>query len=737
MRGFHRMLWIVAILAISVPSGLDSCAIAPPTPVFATSQRPADLRQFLAGKVGVLQRSYHRRYLIGAFRLLSGIPLTESEIASLYPTPPSSGVPPEGTPFQDAWTVDRAAFVILGPAPKVDAYKTVSAAGIISSFQNCHEDAFLVASETLSEVSQSWGGGGPKTLDWVRAQDQVFANCSSKDPLIPDPPQPNADPLFAAYRRYQIAAALFYSGQHRKASEAFDLIGADEESPWRGYGPYLAARALLRAGAFDHDREAFKEAERRLRAILTDPQLSEWHDASLRLLHLGQVQTEPWSRVVELSRELTIPRNSDDMDESAHDFLTLLDGGRDASDRQWSPSEVTEVEKSAELAAWLLSMLAEPPADAGERSVERWRKTRNPVWLISALANAPSADLPELLEAARQIPPTAAAYESVAYYAISREILQGHRGSARLWADQALAKRLQLSSRNLILARRGGLARNWNEFLRFGLRKPEPHIVEFEEHEEEADRPPLATGTAPAFDEDVIRAFNSQAPLSAWVDASENPQLPVSIQLRIAEAGWLRAMVLGRDAESRKLMARVAQLQPGSVGVVGGFLSARDSEEAKFAALYLVLRTPALRPELLPAQYETINLAAARSVATDAYGFRFGCWHEQPVAGMKQVHSAPASFLTVSQRDAGEAESEKILESEPWEATYLAHQTLEWARKHPEDPRIPEALHRSVIASYYRCTDENTGKYSKQAFDLLHRQYPKSEWAARTPYWYK
>ena len=94
-------------------------------------------------------------------------------------------------------------------------------------------------------------------------------------------------------------------------------------------------------------------------------------------------------------------------------------------------------------------------------------------------------------------------------------------------------------------------------------------------------------------------------------------------------------------------------------------------------------------------------------------------------------------FLTPDQRSAAETEWKQIRAAEPWGATYLARQTLDWARKHPDDPRLPEALHRAVQASRYRCTDADTGKYSQQAFDLLHRKYPKSSWTARTKYWYK
>jgi hypothetical protein len=55
----------------------------------------------------------------------------------------------------------------------------------------------------------------------------------------------------------------------------------------------------------------------------------------------------------------------------------------------------------------------------------------------------------------------------------------------------------------------------------------------------------------------------------------------------------------------------------------------------------------------------------------------------------------------------------------------------------PKDPRAPEALHLAVNANRYGCTGKQTGQLSKQAFDLLHRRYPASPWAAKTKFWYK
>jgi hypothetical protein len=67
---------------------------------------------------------------------------------------------------------------------------------------------------------------------------------------------------------------------------------------------------------------------------------------------------------------------------------------------------------------------------------------------------------------------------------------------------------------------------------------------------------------------------------------------------------------------------------------------------------------------------------------------------------------------------------------------YLSQFVTEWAKQNPEDPRIPEALHLAVRSTRYGCTDKETGKFSRAAFELLHQRYPKSLWAKKTPYWY-
>ena len=48
-----------------------------------------------------------------------------------------------------------------------------------------------------------------------------------------------------------------------------------------------------------------------------------------------------------------------------------------------------------------------------------------------------------------------------------------------------------------------------------------------------------------------------------------------------------------------------------------------------------------------------------------------------------------------------------------------------------------EALHHAVRVTRYGCQrDGRNGRYSRRAFQVLHKRYAQSPWAEKTPYWY-
>jgi hypothetical protein len=97
----------------------------------------------------------------------------------------------------------------------------------------------------------------------------------------------------------------------------------------------------------------------------------------------------------------------------------------------------------------------------------------------------------------------------------------------------------------------------------------------------------------------------------------------------------------------------------------------------------------------------------------------------------------PREFLAKEQLATGEQEWKKLIERGGNAVNFLAEEAIAWANAHPQDPRVPQALHRVVEATHYGPADgKKSREYSKQAFDILHRRYPNSEWTKQTKYWY-
>lgn len=720
MRALSLTVVFAGALVLAFPTGSDSCGISPPVPVFSAAQGPANLdSEFLKGKVGVIRPSFGRRYLIGAYRMLSGKPLSAAESDALFQQRRTALLLPAGAnpggPF--GWGQAVAQIPGANRVPYTNPYKNKADAGSVVYFDNCPDAAFDSALATMADRSRQWGASDPRLREWVNAQQKVFANCSDSNLILPDPPAPGMDSLLAADRQYQIAASYFYNADWTNARDAFTKIAADATSPWRGIAPYLIARTFIREGTIDEKPEALQEAAKRLQAIIDDPAQQQWHEASRKLLEYVNLRIDPSERLKELGRQIMGEQSSPDLAQSFTDFLYLY--GRQAG----SSADVETLENSSDLADWMLTFEGHTRHEKNY-ATEQWKKTRTAAWLIASLAQD---DDPDAIEAARHLDPNAPAYESATYYALLR---QSDPDQARRWADDALSHKLTLSTRNLVLAERLKLAPDWSEFLRYGPRRPEPKLEAFDGDEAPAEKPPVPTGTAPLFDQDATAALNHHVPFALWVDATRNSLLPPHLQLQIAEAAWVRAVVLGKDADAHALMERVVQLRPEWASTAREYLAASDPEAARFDAAFLLLRAPEVTP-FVEAGANAGNLAQVSRLGAIQWGFVEVCRYEPPVPPQPNP-----SFLRGPQQAANDAELQQMKTEAPSGGDYLATRVLAWARSHPDDPRVPEALHIVVQMARRACGTRSGVKYGQSAFQLLHRRYPKSEWTQKTKYWY-
>ena len=697
---YVRLLAGVAILAAALgPRDGESCGPFQTYLLFSTSRNFLS-SELSSGRLGVLRPEFRRSDLLLAYRVLSGVPLSAAEPSEPpYQGPPSSE---RAKPWLDA----RVQVPGVRASPRLDADKKVPGADY-QFYPNCLAGAFENAAATLGKRIAQWGASSPQVAEWVRGQDQVFANCSA-GPQIPAPLD-TGDPLLLADRRYQIAAAKLYAAQYQDAAADFDQIAADAASPWYEIAPYLAARACIRMATMDGD-DTLPQAADRLRAVIADPSRTQWHKPAQDLLDFVRARQEPGQRLVELGNQLMQPNQGPQLGRVLSEYTTI-----------WRASESNLPVKESEIADWVATIRG------ADSAIQKWQEKRTLPWLIAALiasANAGPA-LPDLLAAAHTVPPASPGFASSAYYGIQAEIRESHPDEARLWADEALSEKPPDSAANLFRAQRLQLARDWSEFLHFAPRKPVALGSDIDDYDE-----PLPKDARPvALDGDSTGPLNQAVPLHLWIDACRPTRLPRLLQTDIAQAGWVRAAILGDTTAARGLATRLAQLKPELAAEMRAYLAERDPAAAKFYAVFLMLRAPGLEP--------VVRYGSGRQTPVLKQDiFRDNWWDLLPRPGVTPPQPAgPANFLTEDQRAAGEREWKRLLETAANSVNYLCTETIAWAHSHPQDPRVPQALYLAVEATHYGPSAPKN-PLSQQAFDLLHRTYPNSEWTQKTKYWY-
>jgi len=225
-------------------------------------------------------------------------------------------------------------------------------------------------------------------------------------------------------------------------------------------------------------------------------------------------------------------------------------------------------------------------------------------------------------------------------------------------------------------------------------------------------------------------------------EAAMSPSLPTNLRRDLAQAVWVRAVLLNDFTTADELVPTLKTLVPGLTSVLDGYAKATP-ENKKFSALYGWLKSPGIEP--------VVDIGIGRDTPLseqDSYRDNWWCGasveegSESAFAENTEITSFTADtkripeFLTATQRTAGAREwtNLRALGVMP---NYLCKQMIQWATKDPDDPRLPEALHLAVNATRYGCGDKDTGRWSKAAFDLLHRKYPNTTWAKKTKYWFK
>jgi tetratricopeptide (TPR) repeat protein len=752
----HKALVALALIvsvSFFLPDRTQACGPFFTDAIFVYTKHPDfPLENFAAGKLGVLQPSYARSYLVAAYRNLTdnGLSATEAKgIRALWEERLSYGWELHDEEWIKSWVEARKKVPGVTAPPEIKAFRNREKPHEYQSYLNCQQDAFDNAVATLNERIKRLGADSPAVRDWVAAQDTVFTNCGGGR-QIPEAARPDQDPLIRADRDYQIAAANFYAGSFDEARQQFDLIARDNASPWHDKAAYLAARSLLRKGSFVEKeadgRPALAEAETRLNTIVRDNSLASSHRAAARLLNLTRLRLHPEEKIHELAHVIMKKGASADFKQDVWDYTVLLDKFLgDSEDEQQAKPPATL--KGDELTDWVLTFEDES-AEASTHALQRWEQTKSLPWLLAAMAKSEGQKLDALLNAAAGVDHNSPAFPSLAFHAVRLLSARGRVDEARVMLDQTLAndrRQLTPSALNLVLGQRMMLAANLNEFLHTAQRKPAGFSDDNDGREipeEEDQTKEITRGAQLFFATDSARIFNQAMPVAILKDAARSTTLAPNLRRDVTQAAFVRAAMLDERDTAMQAAATLAAMQPELRQFLSAYERATTPEAKRFAAAFLSLKFPGLRPY--------VSAGIGRATPMDEIdSYRDNYWCAEPPASLSGPMSngeedkdktktkpieAPA-FLKASK--ALGARQFAALQGLGTAPNYLCRIAIEWTEKNPADPRSPEALHLAVRSTRYGCTDKETGRWSKAAYDLLHRRYPNTVWAKNTKYWFK
>jgi len=732
-----RLVLLVGVAAIAA-AGLhgappaDACSSSSETVAISEKHPDLPLSPYVAGHLGVVQPTYARMHLVVAYAWLTGKgldPAAQKSVLELsvrrLPWVSAQAVVPglpgragSTTPAADPvadWQKERDR-IVPRPAAAVSPAGASYTNAHYLTIDNCLEDAFRSARDTLLAREAALGAKSAELTGWVVAQDTVFENCAHpENKAIPATLPPSASATARADRSYQIASAYFYSNQFDEAQKRYSAIAADRASPWAAIAGYMKVRVRVRranVGNAVADKAELRRALADANTELADASHAAMHPSLRRYRRFVRVGAEPDVLLSELARDLERGGLGADTGSVVDDYTTIVD------------HDESVLEKASDDATAFVGAMQ------GKRSFEfaysRFLTTGADTWTVAALTLAKRADDPRLaplLARALAIAPGQPAYATARYHTIRLEAARG--ASAAALSDllaktrQGLGSYLGVSTKNAFALLAARTAHDMTTFLR------EAPLVPAGASE---DGGPVVFDPQKkrAIPEALADEMSAQFPLSKLADAALAPTLPRDVRAQVAATTWARANLLADRATAARVARAVGETNPTLRPYVDKVERATSDDERRLAFVHTLLVFPNVGP--------TVDGWASGEAVPVALSSTSGTYLFCPSTGPAPTTPVPL-FLARADRDAAKREAAALTKLGAG-ATWVALEATRAAKALPKDPRAPEVLHLAVRATRYACKDAKTTDASRAAFQELHRAHAGSKWAKATPYFY-
>jgi hypothetical protein len=725
-------------LAMAVLPG-QSCGPFFTDAIFVLRQ-PESRVLLMKGKPGIVWADFGFGDLALAYRAMQGPAFTDAEIASETPAvvTGSSDQALSEKGMAD-WLAARKAFTGADGAP-ILADATVPGEQW-QTYGNCLEDAFTTAAKTLQNRERDYASAKSAITEWVHGQDAVFSNCAASGQLPADS-QASMPGWLRNDRAYQLAAAHFYRADWQRAQTDFQAIAADSASVWHDLAAYMYARTLIRQATLSKqnafDEPVMRAAQAQLREIARGT--GSYASAAQAMLNYVDLRLEPGAAAARLGD--AIAQRDPHLSQDVTDL-------RFALNNPGFQKEVALATRS-DLVDWILTIKGDAAVgDPAAHALERWRATKSPAWLASALmlAGKPDSDLVKAATSLQQDSPT---WATATYHRL-RSTQEQPEFEAEVAA--LLPTMETTSTRNAFQELAQNKATSLNDFLSLAAMVPAAYddgagdlTATYNANAYSTKEMPTMAGLpvnapdAKRFNAASAFVLNEQLPLESLVDVVQRKPFPRQLQFELAMAVWTRAVLLNKPEEARLLTPAMVEGEPGWKQWLAGYDNAKTDDDRRMTALLALMRFPSARPYVNAGAIREdgfVGYSAYRdnwwcagmgrgSNLTDgysgAYNYQGG---PQQASGATPAQLSAPSFLSAAM--IAEAKEESSALNKIGDAPeYFGEQSLAWVKTHPKDPRGAELLGFAFRAMRNGCNLEKSTGLRRDVFNTLHAKYPNS-----------
>jgi hypothetical protein len=670
---------------------------------------------YLDGRLGVLWPSYDRRYLLIAYRVANGLrAVSDADRTMLTGLPDTTYRPP-------AVRIDEAIARWIAARRDAGAAGTnyVPVAGWREGLDyvyanNCDAHAFETAAQTFAARRDAHAAATAELRQWIAAQDSVFSACDPNHEALPMPALDDGAPEWLVRdHAYQNAALQLYRQDFAAAQASFEAIAADTPSPWAEWAGYLRVRAWWR-GTFrspeDYRRFVTETPDWTQHAMVvalqraSEAKNAEVKQAATELRDALKTRFAPKEAVAAHWRAATAAQPPERVDDWVRDLRFI-----------WA------VANDAELADdWLYATRSlhttsydTSPTPAFTRLRALWDDKHLPIMLASLLmvATPDTPDLDALVAASRETKTGTPLHMHFAWQRARLALTAGKFDETRrelagvdaLLANESTGTRQHFDQLAMLVA--PSLDALAAHLLRIPVIAEDPYTgwVEFKTGE----------AGAPTLDGETALWLATHVHGEDLLKLAGHATLPDSVRQQLAGEAWRWGALLPDEALERAALERLVALTPDAA--LSAALAAKRLDEVRYLAAVRLLNGAMPRVE--------------RGYGAETTGFVSASAND-PLTPSSHWNAAPA-FYDAARRSAQIGAYATLARSN--ETTWMGQQILPWITQHTNTANAPATLRSLVYASRYGAKDTPT---SRQAFQLLHKLYPKSDEARDTKYYY-